>query len=51
MIPQLVDKEDMINAFSLDGLLFYGGRVIGPAAGALLLAAQQVRLCASPPTA
>lgn len=45
MIPQLVDKEDMINAFSLDGLLFYGGRVIGPATGALLLAFTGPTLC------
>jgi MFS family permease len=45
MIPQLVDKEDMINAFSLDSLLFYGGRVIGPAAGALLLAFTGPTLC------
>lgn len=45
MIPQLVDKEDMINAFSLDGLLFYGGRVIGPAAGALILAMAGPTLC------
>jgi MFS family permease len=45
MIPQLVDKEDMINAFSLDGLLFYGGRVIGPAAGALILVVAGPTLC------
>ncbi len=45
MIPQLVDKEDMINAFSLDSLLFYGGRVIGPATGALLLAFTGPTLC------
>lgn len=38
MIPQLVPKSDMINAFSLDSLMFYGGRVIGPTIGAMLLA-------------
>lgn len=45
MIPQLVPKGDMINAFSLDSLLFYGGRVIGPAVGALLLALTGPTFC------
>ncbi len=38
MIPQLVAREEMVNAFSLDSLLFYGGRVMGPTFGAVLLA-------------
>ena len=38
MIPQLVSGEDTLNAFSLDSLLFYSGRVLGPALGALSLA-------------
>ncbi len=37
MIPQLVAGEDTLNAFSLDSLLFYSGRVAGPALGALFL--------------
>lgn len=36
MIPQLVQGEDTMNAFSLDSLLFYTGRVMGPAVGALV---------------
>ncbi len=39
MIPQMVKDEDCMNAFSLDSLLFYSGRVLGPATGALMLAA------------
>lgn len=39
MIPQMVNEEDCMNAFSLDSLLFYSGRVLGPATGALMLAA------------
>lgn len=39
MIPQMVNDEDCMNAFSLDSLLFYSGRVLGPATGALMLAA------------
>lgn len=38
MIPQLVEGRDIGNAFALDSLLFYCGRVIGPALGALALA-------------
>lgn len=38
IIPQLVGDEDILNAFSLDSLLFYSGRVLGPAVAALLLA-------------
>lgn len=45
MIPQLVDGEDCMNAFSLDSLLFYSGRVLGPATGALLLSVIGVAGC------
>lgn len=38
LIPQLVAGQDTLNAFSLDSLLFYSGRVLGPALGALSLA-------------
>src|SRR5262249_892270 len=37
IIPELVAGEDVMNAFSLDSLLFYSGRVAGPALAALLL--------------
>ena len=45
MIPQLVDGKDCMNAFSLDSLLFYTGRVLGPAIGALALAAIGATAC------
>lgn len=38
IIPQLVSEEDTLNAFSLDSLLFYSGRVLGPAVAAVMLA-------------
>jgi MFS family permease len=38
IIPQLVSDEDTLNAFSLDSLLFYSGRVLGPAVAAVMLA-------------
>jgi len=38
IIPQLVAEEDVMNGFALDSLLFYSGRVAGPAVAALLLA-------------
>lgn len=38
IIPQLVSEEDILNGFALDSVLFYGGRVAGPAVAALLLA-------------
>jgi MFS family permease len=38
IIPQLVADEDVMNGFALDSLLFYSGRVAGPAVAALLLA-------------
>lgn len=38
IIPQLVEGEDVMNAFALDSLLFYSGRVAGPAIAALMLA-------------
>ena len=37
IIPQLVDDEDVLNGFALDSLLFYSGRVLGPALAALML--------------
>lgn len=37
MVPQLVEPEDIGNAFSLDSLLFYGSRTLGPFLGGLLL--------------
>jgi MFS family permease len=45
MIPQLVEGKDCMNAFSLDSLLFYSGRVFGPALGALALAAFGATAC------
>src|SRR5262249_51079154 len=45
MIPQLVDGSDCMNAFSLDSLLFYSGRVFGPALGALALGAFGATVC------
>src|SRR5262249_21262508 len=45
MIPQLVDGNDCMNAFSLDSLLFYSGRVFGPALGALALGAFGATAC------
>lgn len=38
IIPQLVEEKDIMNAFSLDSLLFYSGRVGGPAIAAMMLA-------------
>lgn len=38
IIPQLVESKDIMNAFSLDSLLFYSGRVGGPAIAATMLA-------------
>jgi MFS family permease len=38
IIPQLVSGDDVMNGFALDSLLFYSGRVAGPAVAALLLA-------------
>lgn len=38
IIPQLVSNEDVMNGFALDSLLFYSGRVAGPAVAAVLLA-------------
>lgn len=38
IIPQLVAEEDILNGFALDSVLFYGGRVAGPAVAALFLA-------------
>ncbi len=37
VIPQLVSGEDTLNAFALDSLLFYSGRVFGPALAAVML--------------
>jgi MFS family permease len=38
IIPQLVAGEDVMNGFALDSLLFYSGRVAGPAVAAALMA-------------
>lgn len=38
IIPQLVNDDDVMNGFALDSLLFYSGRVAGPAVAAVLLA-------------
>lgn len=38
IVPQLVKQKDILNAFSMDSLLFYCGRVGGPAIAALALA-------------
>lgn len=45
MIPQLVDEGDIMNAFSLDSLLFYSARVMGPTLGALTLGAAGATMC------
>jgi MFS family permease len=38
IIPQLVAEEDTLNGFALDSVLFYSGRVAGPAVAAVLMA-------------
>lgn len=38
IIPQLVAEADVLNGFALDSVLFYGGRVAGPAVAAVLMA-------------
>lgn len=45
MVPQLVDEKDIMNAFSLDSLLFYSARVIGPTIGALTLGVAGATVC------
>lgn len=38
-VVEMVGREDLTNAIALNSLMFNGGRIIGPAAGGLLLAA------------
>lgn len=45
MVPQLVDEGDIMNAFSLDSLLFYSARVVGPTIGALTLGVAGATVC------
>ncbi|MBK9141461.1 MAG: MFS transporter [Candidatus Melainabacteria bacterium] len=45
VIPQLVSDEDVMNAFSLDSLLFYSGRVAGPALAAVMLGTLGATAC------
>lgn len=37
-VPQLVDKEALLNAVALNSAIFNGARVVGPAIGGLLIA-------------
>jgi MFS family permease len=37
-VPELVEKEDLLNAVALNSTIFNGARVVGPAIGGLLIA-------------
>jgi MFS family permease len=47
LIAELVDKDELMNACSLDSFLFYSARALGPAVGGVLLGVFGATVCFS----
>ncbi|MBI4328734.1 MAG: MFS transporter [Chloroflexi bacterium] len=51
LMPQLIDRKDLMNAVALNSAVWQGGRIVGPAIGGVLIGSFGVTVCFAVTTA